>query len=96
MDKRTGMIHPRFDSKRHSIFTVARHQYAWPGGYLMFAVMKDGESMCPDCVEENAALIARSTRENGRTGWEFAGVSSLAECDDAGQCCNCNRDLATL
>lgn len=91
------MIRPRFGSKRQSLFTVARHKFAWPGGYLMFAVMSDGESMCPDCVRENAALIARATREPaGRTGWEFAGVSSMAECDDAGKCCNCYRDLAAL
>ena len=93
------MIKARFDSKRHSVFTIARHKYFWPGGSLMLAVMDDGECLCPDCVKENAALIARSIREpQYRTGWGFEGVQSaeMLDSESPEYCAHCNRDLATL
>jgi len=94
-----GILPVRMDTPRHTIFTVARHKYAWPGGYAMFAVMADGALMCADCVRENAARIARATRDpSGRTGWEFVGVECAANMDLDGSetCGNCYRVLDSL
>lgn len=96
---RIGLIHPRFDSKRHAIFSVARHKFAWPGGYALVAIMSDGECLCADCVKENVAQIVRETREpDFNTGWEYAGVATVGnDFDPEGEtCANCYRDLSTL
>ena len=93
------MIHPRFDSARHSIFSIARHKFAWPGGYALLMVTRDGCCLCADCVRENVARIVRDTRDpDYNTGWEYAGYQ-IAECmDDESpeRCAHCNRDLAAL
>lgn len=94
-----GVLPVRMETLRRQVFTVARHKFAWPGGYALFAVMSDGGLMCADCVRENAARIARATREpEGRTGWEFAGTECAANMDMDGSetCCNCYRFLCSL
>lgn len=48
--------------------------YAWPGGYPVFAVMKDGSILCPHCVKENRKLIyIDSIGYSYRSGWEIEG-----------------------
>lgn len=93
-----GVIPVRMETLRHQIFTVARHKFAWPGGYAMVLVMADGAVLCADCVRENAALIARSTRDpKSRTGWEASGVSTVECCEPGDEfCANCSRDTSTL
>ena len=51
-----------------------RNKYAWPGGYPMIAVMRDGGVLCHACAKENAKLIIAATRDRDRSGWEVAGV----------------------
>ena len=90
-------IKPRIDSLRHAIFTVARHKFAWPGGYLMVLVMSDGEFLCPDCVRENVDTIARDTRNRSRSGWAAAGADCLDNMDCEGErCVHCERELGSL
>jgi hypothetical protein len=31
--------------------------YAWPGGYPMYYLCKDGGVLCPKCLNDNKALI---------------------------------------
>ena len=76
--------------------TVARERYAWPGGYLLAAVMNDGESVCPDCVRENYRTIAHSTRHEMRDGWQCIGLECAANVDSMGLCAHCGRDMDTL
>lgn len=37
-----------------------RDKYAWPGGYPLYLVMCDGESMSIDAARENYKLICRA------------------------------------
>jgi hypothetical protein len=92
------MILPRTDTLRHSIFTVARHKFAWPGGYLLYLVMDDGDALCPHCVRENAAQIARSTRTNARDGWQAIGYENAGnvDLDPDDMCAHCNKHLAEM
>lgn len=96
---RTGMIRPRFDTLRHTLFTILRHLYAWPGGYAYVAIMRDGEPMCAKCVRGNVARIARATREpEYATGWELEGYATTETFadDPLETCCNCYRPLSEL
>ena len=44
-------------------------KYAWPGGYPMFLVMKDGESVCMGCAAKNEELILRATNDGYEKDW---------------------------
>ena len=44
-------------------------KYAWPGGYPMFLVMKDGESVCMGCAAKNEELILRATNDGYEEDW---------------------------
>lgn len=77
-----------------SVRRFAREKYAWPGGYPMILVMKDGEVMCADCAKQNYRLISRATRDDQRTGWEAAGVDIHWE-GPPEHCCNCNNSIAS-
>jgi hypothetical protein len=47
--------------------------YAWPGGYPMFYVFRDGGCICPKCVNDNIELIDADMRHgrvwNSHGGW---------------------------
>lgn len=74
-------------------FTKGRAQsYAWPGGYPVFFLTSDGETMCPDCVTKNRAEIIRATGENSRGGWAIAAVDVNWE-DLEMFCCECSKRI---
>ena len=66
-----------------------RQPYAWPGGYPLVLVMRDGETVCAKCARENYRLISSATRTNDRSGWEAAGVQPHYE-GSPEYCANCN------
>ena len=44
---------PYLDRPAHEAIRTAAQKYAWPGGYPMYVIMADGESLYPDCLKEN-------------------------------------------
>jgi uncharacterized Zn finger protein (UPF0148 family) len=48
--------------KRTKLKRVLAERYAWPGGYPLFGLTRDGECVCPDCgvrvVDDSQALVA--------------------------------------
>ena len=38
-----------------------RTKYAWPGGYPMYAMMRDGGCLCHKCASKHAKRILQST-----------------------------------
>ena len=67
-------------------------KYAWPGGYPLFLVMKDGEPLCMDCAAKNEELILRATNDGYEEDWIAAGVDVNWE-DTNLFCCNCNERI---
>ena len=62
--------------------------YAWPGGYPVFYITKDGGALCPDCAREAEAEGLTSDPDDaqwcivaGDVNWE----------DDALYCDHCNK-----
>ena len=50
--------------KSSSIKTAIRTAasgYAWPGGYPVFLLMRDGGTICPDCVRKMYRTLLRDT-----------------------------------
>lgn len=48
--------------------------YAWPGGYPLFFITSDGDSLSFKAARENALSIARAIRDNDRGGWRVVAV----------------------
>ena len=48
--------------------------WAWPGGYPLYVVMSDGESLSIAAARSEWPRIARSTIARSRDGWAAAGV----------------------
>ena len=70
-----------------------RNKYAWPGGYPMYAVMRDGGSLCHACASENAKLIISATRYPGSNKmWECVAVEVNWEDEDL-HCDNCDKPI---
>jgi len=69
-----------------------RSPYAWPGGYPLSIITRDGGILCPDCAKRHHRLIAKDTLDPGweMSGWSAAGVEILWDgdnrCDHCGKC----------
>lgn len=65
-------------TKRGTIIQSVKHAtqqpYAWPGGYPLYIVMEDGDSLCTSCAKRNLGQIAMATSQQYRNGWTAAGV----------------------
>lgn len=71
----------------------ARQPYAWPGGYPLVLVMRDGEVVCSKCARENYRLISAETRAGAWCGdWRAAGVEVHWE-GEAHTCGHCGANI---
>lgn len=76
---------------------LVKNPYAWPGGYPIYAVLADGELLCPDCAKSEFRELA--TASDG-SGWIIAGLDILYEDFDNGDgtfspelCVHCRKEL---
>lgn len=53
--------------------------YAWPGGYPIVYIFRDGGACCPECANRNIDEIDADTRGGKR--WNSHGGWALAGCD---------------
>ena len=65
-----------------------RQPYAWPGGYPMFALTDDCDTLCADCCKKEWQQVCRSTRNDSRDGWRVQAVTINWENPDM-VCCHC-------
>jgi len=61
--------------------------YAWPGGYPLFYITKDGGVLCPKCVNENLELV-----EGDDPQWRIVAYDINYE-DTELYCDNCNEKI---
>lgn len=86
------MFAPDTIARLAEIKDLARQPYAWPGGYPRFAIMSDGESLCPDCVKSEWSLVAPAIAEKDGSGWDAIGTD--VNWEDSTMCCtNCNKAI---
>jgi hypothetical protein len=67
-------------------------KYAWPGGYPVYAIMQDGETMCAACATENENLILVADRDDDEQ-WQLADVE--VNWEDALACVQCGKMIET-
>ena len=82
--QRVGMPQARY---------VARHPFAWPGGYEVIACTADGALLCSSCVRENWREIVDDTKYGYRTGWTVEGIVTSDWLENHETCAHCNRSL---
>jgi hypothetical protein len=68
-----------------------RSGYAWPGGYPLALICRDGGALCTDCARKEWRGIAHDTIKGWRTGWDLIGVDVLWE--GGNYCDHCNKCL---
>lgn len=61
--------------------------YAWPGGYPIFYVVDDGESLCPECVNDPSNPVHEDAPNDG---WRIVGYDINYE-DAQLYCAHCNK-----
>jgi hypothetical protein len=62
--------------------------FAWPGGYPIFYVTKDGGCLCPKCANENITLLT----DPDDPQWYVLGTEINYE-NDSLYCDNCNGKI---
>ena len=71
--------------------------YAWPGGYPIFYVAKDGGVICPQCCNENLELL--TDRDDSQWFIVAAEVNyedqhlTCEHCSKSIECAYCDSDL---
>jgi hypothetical protein len=73
---------------KNAVKDAIRNKYAWPGGYPIFIVLHDGESLCVDCAREEFKQIVWDWIAKVDTGW-FADGADINYEDDDLSCCHC-------
>jgi uncharacterized protein YbaR (Trm112 family) len=65
--------------------------YAWPGGYPIFYIFRDGGVCCPECTNANIVSIDEE-RNNSHGGWALA-ASEVNYEDDSLYCDHCGAEI---
>lgn len=66
--------------------------YAWPGGYPLFYLCRDGGVLCHKCMNKEIAEIDDSTRRKLRDGWEVRACDVHWEGEPM-TCGHCNDEI---
>jgi len=67
--------------------------YAWPGGYPLFYLVRDGEALCPACVNaEIERIMDVVLGEDTGADWDVVGRDVNWE-DSSLFCAHCNKRI---
>ena len=72
---------------------IARHPYAWPGGYDMFAVTDDGGILCPTCCKSEYRNIKTAYPGDGWSVVAYDICYGTGGEDDFYTCDHCNTPI---
>ena len=72
--------------------TLRAGEYAWPGGYPLYFIAGDGESLHFKCVKENLYSCIYSIRHSSRDGWDIVGCEVNYE-DEEMMCGHCGDKI---
>lgn len=66
--------------------------YTWPGGYPIYFLMSDGETLDFDAATSEAEAIREAIRENDNSGWRVVACDINWE-DDELYCAHSGRKI---
>lgn len=68
-------------------------EYAWPGGYPIFYVVKDGGTLCPKCANDNKARTLEGDDDCPDDNQWLIIAAEINWEDSSLQCDNCNKRI---
>jgi len=74
------------------IKAFVRAPYAWPGGYLQYAVTSDGAALCAACCKKELKNIVTAISQSLNTGWNVVGIDINWEEPDL-YCDHCSQPI---
>ena len=81
-----------FDNGHDIAKYVARHRYAWPGGYEMAVVTDDGGLLCFDCCRSEYYQILTSFKGDG---WHVFAIDTGQYREEVDHCDHCGREISS-
>ena len=88
------IIEEKYGTRAHEIAQLkdfAKHPFAFPGGYPLFAITNDGGDLCHKCCKDNYRIIRESQNNDCNDGWNVSGVRVNWESEI--YCDNCNDTI---
>ena len=71
---------------------LRRGPYAWPGGYPLYFICEDGESLCFTCAHKEFVNIFHSIKNRANDGWRVVAQDINWEDHDV-TCAHCNQSI---
>jgi hypothetical protein len=91
--KRLQFCHYEIKATYELRATIRADKHSWPGGYPLYYVCGDGESLCATCVRKEYRLISAAIRDKAaRSSWFVVGVQINYEDLDL-FCAHCNQRI---
>ncbi len=72
---------------------LAEMRYAWPGGYEIFFICKDGGLLCSPCVVKEWDECISTAVEDCADDWNIVSMSHTGQLDERESCDNCWREF---
>lgn len=69
-----------------------RAKFAWPGGYPIYGVTRDGAALCVDCMRAEYRQIAYARRHKLNDGWCVEAIGINYE-DGSLFCDHCSKQI---
>ena len=69
------------------------NEFAWPGGYTILYLMKDGGTLCASCVKENLEQIKEAEKDEDAQ-WQIADAYVHWE-GPPEYCDHCNKEMTS-
>lgn len=76
----------------HEFKSFIREPFAFPGGYSLVMICRDGGALCHKCAKDNARLIISATRQENDDQWQFQGAYINWE-DNSLHCDHCGEQI---
>ena len=74
--------------------TLRAGRFAWPGGYPLFLITKDGAALCFECARKEFRQIVWDFTNYASTGWRVCGCEINYEDADL-FCDNCSKQIVS-
>jgi hypothetical protein len=72
--------------------TLRAGRFAWPGGYPLYMICHDGESLCFACARKEARNIMPAIYDKDRSGWQVVACDVNYEGNEM-FCAHCNAQI---
>ncbi len=83
---------PHLPKVPSEVKNAIKDKYAWPGGYPLYLLTSNCETLCVTCGKKEYKQIVYSTRHTLNDGWRVVAADINWEDPDL-YCCHCNARI---